>query len=98
MNINLWKGDTGIGAVAKLSNENGLVDLTDADVRFLFSNHEIIPMKQDDGSLLIVFEAPHTEKCGIFSAIFKVQYQDGRIEKFPDPKQHKILVKIWEWE
>lgn len=97
MDIYLWKGDTGIGRRATLTDENGPVDLKDADVRFLFGSHEIIPVREDDGKLLIVFEKVHTKDARIFRAVFRVQFVDGRIETFPGPKESKILVKVKEW-
>lgn len=94
--IYLYKGDTGIGRLVILSNEDGATDLTDADVLFFMGNHEIKPRKLDDGKLLLTFETVHTEKAGFYSAVFKVHYSDGRIETYPSAEQPPIKVYIKE--
>ena len=98
MYIHLIKGDTGIGRRASLSNENGPVDLTDTnEVRFLFDNHVIYPIKEEEkGKLLLPFNEFHTAKAGVFNASFKVTFKDGRKETFPgaeSPTRLKVYVK-----
>lgn len=94
--IYLTKGDTGIGIKATLKTDGEKTDLSDANVRFLFGEHEIYPDVQEDGSLLIAFDERHTENTGIFTACFKVEYSDGRIETYPDASQDRIKVRIKE--
>lgn len=94
--IYLTKGDTGIGIKATLKTDEKITDFSNADVRFLFGKHEIYPDIQDDGSLLIVFDDHHTDKTGIFTACFKVEYSDSRIETYPDAAQDRIKVRIKE--
>src|SRR5690625_1653501 len=94
MYINLVQGDTGIGRRVTLENENGAVDLTDADVLFLFDEHEIHPIKEEQkGKLKLVFEEVHTRKARMFTAVFKVKFKDGRKETFPGVGE-KIYVRV----
>jgi len=94
--IKLIKNDTGIGYRATLSNEDGPVDLTDADVLFIFSGHEIRPIKEGLGKVLLVFEKVHTVKTGVYIASFKVRFKDGRLETFPGANEPGIKVRIKE--
>lgn len=100
MDIYLTKGDTGTGFRATLEYDRNQEDLNEhlkeADVRFVFGEHEIIPQREDDNKFLIVFEKVHTEKPGIYHAAFKVKYKDSRIETFPDARQPSIKVKVTE--
>ncbi|MEC5422405.1 hypothetical protein QGM71_02730 [Virgibacillus sp. C22-A2] len=97
MEIYLTKGDTGIGRRATLSNENGPVDLKDAEVRFLFGEHAIYPEKESEtGRLLVVFDEVHTSKAQTFYASFKITFKDGRIETFPGAESTKIKIYVRE--
>lgn len=96
--IILKQNDTGIGLKATLSNQDGSIDLTDADVLFLMKDHVIVSKKIDDekGTVEVVFNKIHTEKVGLFSAEFKVKFKDGRVESFPnnDYLQIKIIKEL----
>lgn len=97
MYISLIKGDTGIGRRATLSDENGPVDVADANVVFRFSGHELTPIKEETGKLLLVFNDVHTAVVGVFDAVFKVKFADGRKETFPGAEQEGLKVYIKEW-
>src|SRR5699024_2476529 len=90
----LKRGDTGIGLRATLSNDEGNVDLTGSEVHFLFGEHKINVEIEDaeKGVLIIVFNSVHTMKTGIFSAEFKVKFEDGRVETFPNDSYLKIKI------
>lgn len=98
MNINLIKGDTGIGRRVTLITENGAVDLTDATVLFMFGDHTLYPIKlEEPGKLLLVFEREHTAQSEVYKAQFKVIYSDDRKETFPGADDEKINVHISEY-
>lgn len=92
--IKLKRGDTGIGIRATLSNNAGNVDLTDADVHFLFSEHKIRASMHDaqNGVVDVVFDRFHTAQPGIFYAEFKVVFNDGRVETFPNDSFLEIHI------
>lgn len=89
------RGDTGIGLEAKLSNIKGNVNLTDADVLFLFRGYKITPVVVDakNGKLWVVFNEIHTDKTGFFNGEFEVDFKDGRNETFPSDGYIKIQIK-----
>jgi|SRR5699024_316460 len=95
--IYLYQGDTGTGADAIIENKDGPVDLTDADVLFLFGDHVIYPIKQKEkGNVRLVFEDMHMEVACIFNAYFRVIWSDTRKETFPGPQLEPIKVHIKE--
>lgn len=96
MSICLTKGDTGIGFRATLYNGDRKINLDGADVMFKFGGHEITPKIESDNNLLVVFEAVHTEKTGIFRGQFKVTHNDGRIETYPSHCESKIMINVGE--
>ena len=92
--IYLKRGDTGIGIKATLTNENGNVDLTDANVLFLFNGDQINAGMNDEtsGQVFVTFDKRHTEKTGIFDAEFEVTFSDGRVETYPNDDYLKIHI------
>lgn len=93
--ITLKQNDTGIGLKATLTNVDENVDLTDADVLFLFGGHEIVADVEDaeNGKLFIAFNKVHTTKTGFYNAEFEVKFKDNRVETFPNDGYIKIQIK-----
>ena len=92
--ITLKRGDTGIGVRATLSNENGNVNLTNANVLFLFGEHEIKSglHEPENGVINVSFNRNHTSKTGIYKAEFEVTYNDGRIETYPNDDYLQVYI------
>lgn len=92
--ITIKRNDTGIGIKATLSNKDGAVDLTDADVLFLMDKHEITPVVEDaeNGIVLVTFNEVHTSQTGILKAEFEVAFADGRKETFPNDDYLKVHI------
>lgn len=92
--MKIKRNDTGIGIRATLFNENGVLDLTGADVLFLMGTHEITPMIEDvtAGKVLVVFEKNHTEKANVYRAEFEVLFKDGRTETYPSDGYLKVEI------
>lgn len=92
--IVLKQHDTGIGARATLSDKNGNVNLTDADVLFLFGKHAIQPVIKDalNGIVDVAFDEIHTAEHGFFDAEFQITYNDGRIETYPSDGYVKVYI------
>lgn len=92
--LTIKQNDNGIGIKATLSNEQGPVNLTDAEVLFVMGEHEIPSQIVDaeNGQVLVVFESIHTEVPGIYPAEFEVRFPDGRNETFPNDDYIKIHI------
>lgn len=92
--ITLKRNDTGIGLRATLSNQDGVIDLTDASVLFLFEDHEIQAEIQDveQGTVTVTFNSLQTSKVGMFYAEFEVRFKDGRIETYPNDGYLQINI------
>lgn len=84
--IAIKRGDTGIALRATLTNEKGNVDLSQANVLFLMGDHEIETTQEDaiGGVVNVIFDRGHTDVPGIYRAEFEVQFEDGRVETFPN--------------
>lgn len=92
--ITIKRGDTGFGIKGTLTNVEGRIDLTEANVLFLYGKHEIKAYIKDafNGEVMVFFNKIHTEKKGIYNAEFEVQFKDGRIETFPSDGYIKINI------
>lgn len=94
--INLYKGDTGIGYIVSLSNERGDTNLNNTEIIFKFGNHVITPKNIEGNTFILAFENRHTKKAGFYKGCFKVKYSDGRIESYPSAEQSQIKIRIKE--
>lgn len=90
--IKLKQNDNGIGLKATLTNIDGNVDLTDADILFLFGDYEINANIIDASKVMVIFNKVHTSKTGFYDAEFEVKFKDGRVETFPSDGYIKIHV------
>lgn len=92
--IQIKQRDTGIGLVANLSNDGGALNLSGASVIFMFSRHRINAnvLNSDTGRVMVVLNEVHTSNAGVFNAEFRVTFEDGRIETFPNDGYMKINI------
>lgn len=93
--INLKQNDTGIGLRITLEDESGAVDLTNTSVLFFMGGKTIYPSIVDatNGVVLVTFEEDHTSTPGIYRAECKVEFQDGRIEHYPNDGYININIQ-----
>lgn len=92
--ITIKQFDTGIGLKATLSNDEGNIDLSKANVVFKFNKHKVNVDVEDaqTGAVSVVLNENHTSKVGVFSAEFLVTFQDGRAETFPNDNYLKLQI------
>ncbi len=92
--LQIKRNDTGIGIEATLTNKDGNVDLTGADVSFLFRGQDITPQMKnaEEGNVIVIFNEAQTNKTGFYNAEFKVRFADGRLESFPNCGHIKVRI------
>lgn len=89
------KNDTRYAMKAILKSMSGLpVNLSKCTVKFIMAEKEREPFIHDaiNGEVWVIFQPEDTDKIGYFNAEFKVTYEDGKVETFPNDDYIKIHV------